>query len=286
MSYGSPVASDSDRPDIYTHGHHDAVLRSHRWRTAANSAAYLLPHLHPGQRLLDVGCGPGTLTVDLARQVAPGPVIGVDTSRAVVDEAGAHARAAGAANTQFVVADFRDAGFAARSFDVVHAHQVLQHLRDPVGALAAMAALVRPGGLVAARDSDYSAFCWWPAEPRLDRWLDTYLAVARRNGAEPDAGRRLRHWAGAAGLSDVVYSTSTWTFAEAADRRWWAELWAERSVASAFAQQAVAYEIAAPGELQEIAQGWRAWAAHADGVFIVVHGEILGGPPRERRGYP
>ena len=62
--------------DVYTHGHHDSVLRSHRWRTAANSAAYLLAHLRPGMRLLDVGCGPGTLTADLARTVAPGSVTG------------------------------------------------------------------------------------------------------------------------------------------------------------------------------------------------------------------
>jgi 2-polyprenyl-3-methyl-5-hydroxy-6-metoxy-1,4-benzoquinol methylase len=261
--------------DIYTHGHHDAVLRSHRWRTADNSAAYLLPRLRGGQRLLDVGCGPGTLTADLARRVAPGEVVGVDTAPQVVDEARSHSAAAGVTNTEFVSADFRDAGFAAGSFDVVHAHQVLQHLADPVGALAAMAALTRPGGLVAARDSDYSAFCWWPPEPGLDRWLEIYLAVARRNGAEPDAGRRLRAWARAAGLADVLYSTSTWTFTSAEDRRWWADLWAERSVGSAFAEQAVAYGIATPAELREIARGWPAWADHLDAVFVVVHGEIL-----------
>lgn len=52
--------------DTYTHGHHGSVLRSHSWRTAENSAAHLLPHLERGQRLLDVGCGPGSITVDLA----------------------------------------------------------------------------------------------------------------------------------------------------------------------------------------------------------------------------
>jgi cyclopropane fatty-acyl-phospholipid synthase-like methyltransferase len=52
--------------DTYTHGHHDSVLRSHRWRTAETSAGYLLPYLRPGMRLLDVGCGPGTITIDLA----------------------------------------------------------------------------------------------------------------------------------------------------------------------------------------------------------------------------
>src|SRR3954462_6293202 len=91
----------------YTHGHHASVLRSHRWRTAANSAAYLLPELRPGLSLLAVGCGPGTLTVDLARSLAPGPVLGVDLSVDVVAQATAHAADEGAGTTSFRAGDFR-----------------------------------------------------------------------------------------------------------------------------------------------------------------------------------
>jgi ubiquinone/menaquinone biosynthesis C-methylase UbiE len=58
--------------ETYLHGHHDSVLRSHRWRTAENSAGYLLGHLRPGMHVLDVGCGPGTITVDLAASVPEG----------------------------------------------------------------------------------------------------------------------------------------------------------------------------------------------------------------------
>jgi 2-polyprenyl-3-methyl-5-hydroxy-6-metoxy-1,4-benzoquinol methylase len=265
-------------PDIYTHGHHDAVLRSHRWRTAENSAAYLLPHLVNGQRILDVGCGPGTLTTDLARQVAPGEVVGIDVAESVVTEAVAHAADVGVGNARFVSGDFRAAGFEPDSFDVVHAHQVLQHLSDPVGALASMAALTRPGGIVAARDADYGAFTWAPASAGLDRWLDIYLAVTGHNGADATAGRRLLTWAHAAGLADAVYSTSTWTYATPDDRQWWAELWAERTVASSFGRQAVEYGVATEGDLAGVADAWRAWAAHPDAVFMVPHGEIIARP--------
>ena len=267
-------------PDPYIHGHSDSVLRSHRWRTAENSAAYLLPHLRAGMRLLDVGCGPGTLTVDLARRVGPaGEVVGVDISEAVVAEAAAHAAERGADNVSFRAGDFRELDLGARSFDVVHAHQVLQHLRDPVGALAAMGRLARPGGIVAARDGDYRSFVWTPADPRLDRWREIYTAVSDHIGVAADAGRWLLRWALDAGFTDVAYTTSTWTFATPADRAWWGDLWAERVVASSLAEQAVEYGVATRAELEEVAGGWRAWAGRPDATFVLLHGEIVARAP-------
>ncbi|MDQ3384910.1 MAG: methyltransferase domain-containing protein [Actinomycetota bacterium] len=261
--------------DTYTHGHAEPVLRSHRWRTAENSAGYLLDHLRSGMDLLDVGCGPGTLTVDLARRTAPGRTVGIDVAAEAVAAARDHVAATGVP-VELVVGDLRDVDLAPRSFDVVHAHQVLQHLQDPIGALRALATLARPGGgIVAVRDADYPAMVWAPAEERLDRWRDAYLAVTQVNGAAADAGRHLLRWAQDAGLHDVTYTTSTWTFATPQDRAWWAGLWAERTVASTFAEQAVAYGVATPDELAEMADGWRAWAADTGATFTVVHGELV-----------
>src|SRR6478735_9843891 len=102
---------------VYTHGHHESVLRSHRWRTAANSAAYLLPHLAPGLDLLDVGCGPGTITLDLARAVAPGRVVGIDAVEEPLVAARAEAAEAGVGNVTYAVGDDYEIGFEAASFD-------------------------------------------------------------------------------------------------------------------------------------------------------------------------
>lgn len=225
--------------------------------------------------LLDVGCGPGTLTTDLAARVTPGRVVGVDVSADVIAQAREHAHAQGVGNVSFVVGDFRTANLASASFDIVHAHQLLHHLADPVAALQTMAKLARPGGIVAAREVDYSAMTWAPADNRLDRWLAMILEVTRRNGGEPNAGLHLLRWAQQARLHIVGYTTSTWTFATPQERVWWARLWADRTVASAFAEQAVSYGIATPQELAEVAQGWRLWAEHDEGVLIVLHGEIL-----------
>ncbi len=260
--------------ETYTHGHHESVLRSHRWRTAANSAAYLLPHLEAGQDLLDVGCGPGTITIDLARLVAPGRVVGLDRAEAPLGPARDDAAAAGV-DVDLEVGDAYALRFADDSFDVVHAHQLLQHLRDPVASLAEMRRVCRRGGVVAARDSDYAAMAWFPASPLLDRWQALYHDLARANGGEPDAGRRLLAWGRAAGFADVVASASVWCFATPTDRAWWGGLWADRVTSSAFAEQAVESGASDPTELDRIAAAWRAWADEPDGWFTVLHGEIL-----------
>ena len=257
----------------YLQGHHDSVLRSHRWRTAENSAAHLLPHLRAGQRLLDVGCGPGTITEDLARLVAPGgAVLGLDAAPEVV----AHAQAASTApGVRYEVGDVMALEHADASFDVVHAHQVLQHLVDPVGALREMRRVTRPGGLVAVRDADYAAMTWFPGSAGLERWLDLYRSLARAGGAEPDAGRRVLSWARAAGFADVVTTASTWCFSTPEDRQWWGGMQADRIVSSRVADLAVEQGLADRADLQELADSWRTWAAADDGWFVVVHGEAL-----------
>jgi SAM-dependent methyltransferase len=260
-------------PDVYTHGHHESVLRSHRWRTAENSAAYLLPHLKPHMRILDVGCGPGTITAGLAERVPQGHVTGIDTAPEILEQA--REAAAGRDNADFTTGDVYALDYPDDTFSVVHAHQVLQHLSDPVRALAEMRRVTKPGGLVAARDGDYGAMVWYPAVPALDDWLALYHKVARGNGGEPDAGRRLRAWAREAGLTDVRASSSTWTYATPEDRRWWGGLWADRTVMSSYAANAKEGGYATDGDLERIAEGWRVWAAHQDGWFAVVNGEIL-----------
>ena len=262
--------------DRYTHGHHDSVLRSHRWRTAENSAQYLLPHLSEGSRLLDIGCGPGTLTADLAATVAPGEVVALDREAAVLDEAEAACSKRGLTNVTFATGDVYGLEFPDASFEVVHAHQVLQHLSDPVTALIAMRRVAGAEGIVAIRDADYGAMTWYPADPDLDRWLHIYSQVARHNRAEPNAGRHLLAWANAAGFAKVETTASVWCFADADTRQWWGDLWAERIVNSAVAATARAEGLASAEELAEVAAAFRRWSEHPDGWFIVPHGEILG----------
>lgn len=261
----------------YIHGHHESVLRSHSWRTAENSAAYLLPELKADNRILDIGCGPGTISADLAALVPEGHVTAVDRVADVLEKAAKEAESRGLTNLSFGTADAHRLEFEDDSFDVVHAHQVLQHVGDPVQALREMRRVAKPGGVVAVRDSDYRAFTWFPELPGLTKWLDLYEEVARAGGGEPDAGRRLKTWAMRAGFTEeaIMATTSTWTFSTEAERSWWGGLWAERSLHSDFAKQAVAGGFADQEELRAISEEWKRWAADPEGWLMIPHGEVL-----------
>jgi SAM-dependent methyltransferase len=217
--------------------------------------------------------------VDLAERVAPGRVIGIDSESEVIVRADELQKSRGQTNVTFSIGDVYALQFDDARFDVVHAHQVLQHLTRPIDALREMYRVMRPGGILAVRDSDYAAFAWAPTDPRLERWMELYHQVTRRNGAEADAGRHLLGWVQRAGFTDATASSSTWTFADPDGRAWWGGLWADRVRLSAFADQALEYGLSDHSELDSLADAWMQWAGKPDGFFAVLHGEVLARRP-------
>lgn len=270
-------SEQSRESESYTHGHHESVLKSHRWRTAANSAGYLTPFLEAGMSILDVGCGPGTLTIDLARVVAPGKVVGVDASEDVLERAREEESTSEVTNVSFEQANAYALPFADHTFDVVHAHQVLQHLSDPIAAIKEMVRVAKPGGIIAVREADYGSMSWFPQSHGLEEWNTLYHEVTSAYGYEADAGRRLLHWFQGAGIAanSLYPSAGIWCYSTPESREWWGQLWAERCVESNFALQAKDANLADDVALEELAHEWRSWSEQPDGWFMVPNGEII-----------
>jgi SAM-dependent methyltransferase len=196
--------------------------------------------------------GPGTITIDLARRLSPGGVLGIDSSPARMAEAAGLAADEGVHNARFTAGDGYSIPVPDASVDIVHAHQVLQHLADPVRALREMRRVLKPGGILAARDACYGGVAWYPRLPGLAGWLRVYRSVHHFAGGDPDAGTALRAWAHEAGFSDVTSSASIWCFASAADREWWGASWADRVTDPDFLVPAIKSGAARLADLHEI----------------------------------
>ena len=203
----SENASERDR---YFYRESDGSRRIHMIRTADEQAGFLLPHLEPGMSVMDCGCGPGTITVGLAKIVAPGKVVAFDVVEEQVRIARNHAEEAGVANVEFRVADIYEIPFPNDTFDAVYVNAVLEHLNQPMEALKEVRRVLKPSGVVGVRDVDHGGDVVAPKEGHYVTLLDIYVEVWKspHMGGDPMMGRHLRSFLRRAGFTDVEATAS------------------------------------------------------------------------------
>jgi len=172
-------------------------------RRASKWVPFLLPHLKSGMRLLDCGCGVGSITADLAEIVAPGQVVGIDRDASQLEIARNLATEKGITNVTFEVGDVYDLGYPDASFDAVLAHTILFHLSDRLRALREMRRVLTPGGLIAVSDDDYSTFVCSPPDSSVQQVLDLLAKYVIRNGGNPYYSRHLRGLLQEAGFAET-----------------------------------------------------------------------------------
>lgn len=202
------MSDQASQEPTYTMGYSDDFQQLLDRRSVHTHAAHLVPHLRPGQRVLDFGCGPGTISVGLATAVEPGEVHGVDMEASQIDLARAAAQAGGHANATFHVGDVTDLPFDDDSFDVAHCHAVLMHVRDTRAALAEVKRVLKPGGIIASRESSISSSFLHPGDEDTQAAWETFARLLAGNGGHPEMGRELKSHLMAAGFSNIQASGS------------------------------------------------------------------------------
>lgn len=251
--------------DKYTHGHAPVVVQLHAMRTAETNAAAVVQLLRPGDNLLDVGCGPGSITKGFKKYVGErGRVVGLDAEPKVVAEA----TIAVGDDAEIIQGSAYELPFESNAFDVVHAHQVLQHLKDPIAALKEMKRV--SNGLVICREVDYESWLWYPETSGMTKWKQAYRDTCKRNGADSDAGRKLKAWYREAGFDIITTSSSTVQYCGKESTVAFGETWAKRVAETQLGDQMESYGLATRQEINDMAEAWRAWGQHQDAMLFYV----------------
>ena len=270
------TGQETGHDGAYTHGYDSGfTLVQHAARTAEKQAAFLLPHLRPGMSLLDCGCGSGSITVGLARAVAPGQTVGVDISPMEIERAQARAASLGITDVHFLVGSIYALDFASSSLDVVFSHNVLEHLADPSWALAEMRRLLKPGGIIAIRDYDIGGVLVQPPERLLIDWLALLGKDWQRVSGDPRFARRLPQVLSTAGFVDLDVSASYDVFAGEAARVMFVDVVAARCREEEFVERVVGSGMASREQLEAMHDAWLAVAEDPLAWAALSHVEVI-----------
>ncbi|KAI4138333.1 MAG: hypothetical protein LQ341_004719 [Variospora aurantia] len=276
------MATDQPDPPVksrtYSQGHSAEVIASHSARTVSNSAAFLLPHLRPHFSLLDIGCGPGTITSGFCTHLREGAVTGVDLGDSVIEQAASsHHPLSEYANLKFEVGDIlQGLKYADETFDVVYCHQTILHLPDPIRGMKEARRLLKPGGLLAMRESD--SLCWYPKLPGLMKYNECLNGMLRAADAPGlSSARGLHAWARQAGFErdkmQVGAGTTVYTSPE--DRRWWATMHVNRLKGEAVGGQMKSLGLVGDEGIGEMVRDFGRWTDDPDGWYAALQCEVI-----------
>jgi ubiquinone/menaquinone biosynthesis C-methylase UbiE len=246
--------------EIYTPGYSEPTLRMMLKRTAATHAAFFIPVLHRGMRVLDCGCGPGTITLDLARLISPGEVFGIDLEPTQLRSAQRLSRQQ-QVNAWFGVASVYALPFSDGQFDAVFAHALLEHLREPRRALLEMKRVLRSSGLVGIRSPDWAGWLVNPPSPQIEQAFHLFKQMQIANGGNPYVGRALKGLLRESGFSKISISASYEVFGDPTSFVEWLTS---------------CLESRGHTELRQNGQEVRAWSEHPDAFVAAAMFEGLG----------
>jgi ubiquinone/menaquinone biosynthesis C-methylase UbiE len=229
-------------------------------RSAARQAAFFLPHLRPGMHLLDCGCGPGSITTDFAKLVAPGQVVGIDIQASEVERATAYATELGITNVQFRTGDIYNLPFADETFDAVFSNALLDHLSDPLAALRETYRVLKSGGVVAIRTADRDGYLISPTDAWIEKDMQRGEAWKAAQGVQVRIGKHIRRFLREAGFVRTEGSASYDSYGtpESVKRLGYG------AADDSMKEKTGSVEDA---ELEAIAAAWRKWADSPDAFF-------------------
>jgi len=245
-------------------------------RTASVEASFLVPHLRPGMRLLDCGCGPGTITVNLAEIVAPGEVVGIDLEDKQFEIGRAYARERDVSNIRFETGNIYDLPFESNTFDAVFAHAILYHLKTPDQALRELHRVLKTGGVIGIRDLDNGGTIFAPSSQILAKAFELIDWAQEYNGGDSFFGRSQRAILREVGFVNIRASASYDYYGTAETTRAVGNYLADLFLQPHMSRVIIDQQWASQAEIEEINAAFKAWGEHPDAFFARARCEAVG----------
>jgi ubiquinone/menaquinone biosynthesis C-methylase UbiE len=246
-------------------------------RSAGVYADFLIPHLTSEMELLDVGCGPGTISLGLAHHVRT--LVGVDAEDEF-DDARAHAEALGVGNVEFRVGDVYGLDLPDGAFDACLAHSMLETLERPVDGLREIHRVLKPGGVIGVASVEYGGLILaGPDAELLRRFYAIRLEIWELEAIEPYRGRALRGLLHRAGFERVESSTMYLSYGTAEGVRSFGQGRAEDCQEEWYVEHALGHGLATAAELDAMEHAWKVWSEAPDAFAAFAWGRALGWKP-------
>lgn len=251
----------------YKDGYESSISQTHAWRSAENSSAYMLKYIKPTDKILDVGCGPGTITIDLAKYVPNGEIIGIEPTKELIDEALSNNKT-NVQNIKFKVESTYNLPYPDDTFDIVHAHQVIVHLSEPLMAFKEMRRVLKPNGYLCCRDGEMRSTIVYPQS--YEDPLGFYMDKAKTEFTCTYAGSRLKELALSTKFqaAKIINTTSTWCISSREDRVFFAKMYIKRLDSFKF-QDSDRYT------KKQLEEAWLQWSKDDKALWMTAHGEIV-----------
>ena len=265
-------------PD-YTLGFSQEILESLRRHTAQASAAHLLPYLRPGLRVLDFGCGPGTISAGLARAVHPGELHGVDMEASQIDLARNVAKAYGQDNAIFHVGDVTAFPFEDGFFDVAHCHNVLMHVPDTQAVLSEVKRVLKPGGILACREMICESSFTHPDFGVIRKAWDMFEDLLEADEGHAQMGKEINTHLLKAGFDNVRTTASFDTYSTPNDIEFIYDLANVWFLSPEITEAAIKYGAATEKLCTDIKVAYEKWREHPGAICCVAFGEAIANSP-------
>ena len=268
----------SATPD-YTMGYSAEILETQMRATAETRAAYLIPYLRPGLRVLDFGCGPGSISMGLARAVSPGQLHGVDMDATQIEAARALAASQGRDNAVFHVGDVTALDFEDDFFDVAHCRSVLMHVPDTAAVLSEVKRVLKPGGILACREMICGSCFTYPEFDVMKKSWDMFADLLAADDGHPQMGREMKGHIIEAGFDNIRVTASFSTYSSPEEIAAIYRLVSRWLLSPEVTEAAMKYGASSQRLVSNLKVAYDRWKDDPGACFTFAYGEAIANKP-------